>query len=353
MGRKRITHAGMLVALACFSGCFQMNTSSTTEQDNDPTAETCSTAVLGTIPPYVNIQFDDTSFYFYDSENSRICKMDKNTGVVKTLNNSTGARFRNLCMDDKYLYGYEGSFISTSIYRIDKSLNSSPELIVNLDRKFFHIEAGGNKLYLDVELAPASGVNKRGLVKYDISEGTMVEISNQNFWYGTDREYVYWITYDSLSKERILWKMPHSSSIPLILAKGDLWDGKMLSEYIYCWDQDPNLLRISTQTGIIEKIISAPVGFDEDDGYVIRDEFVFVTNSYEATLRVFNLRNPQKGFTILDKRGGFDDDDMVCWLWADKNALYWVAGPEKGSRISDEQWGTLFKTVVNKEALSQ
>ena len=144
-------------------------------------------------------------------------------------------------------------------------------------------------------------------------------------------------------------KKPHHVSTPTVLLKGDFYADKMIDEYIYVWDEDRNLKRISKHNGSVENVLSSPVGFTDDNGYVVLNNIVYTTDCYGATLSGIPLNNAQNELTVIEKRGRFDDDDMNCWLWTDNKALFWVAGPAEGTLISDEQWGTLFKTYVNKK----
>jgi hypothetical protein len=350
MNRNVSVMTVVLFALICNTGCFQKNPVDTIEDESKPALYACSTAALATVPPYVDIEMDESAFYFFDMGNSKVCKIDKNSGAMKSLKIQSSENLGSLCMDNDYLYAW--GWNRYSVYRINKSLNSSPELLVTFDRTFYKLKAGDNCLYVNFKgVAGSMPNNFKGLFVYDIQKKTQVKIHDQNTWFDTDKDNLYWISIDTVSNERTLLKMPHHSSKPDVLAKGKLWYGKMMDEYIYCWDDDDNLLRVSKHSGSIESILSSPVGFTEDNGYVILDDIFYVTDNYDATLSGIQIKNPQKGFLTIAKKGRCDDDDMNSWLWTDKEALYWVAGPDEGTSISDEQWGTLFKTCVNKDSL--
>jgi hypothetical protein len=188
---------------------------------------------------------------------------------------------------------------------------------------------------------------------YDIQQKTIVEFHDRTSqWFDADNDFVFWSKTDSLTNETTLEKTPHGDTTITELAKGKIWAEKMLGEHIYYRDEDDKLLRISKHNGLIETVLSSQAGFISDNGYVVWDDIVYMTDCYpQGILSGLQINYHQKGFVTFDKRGIFDDDDMNYWLWTDKQALYWVAGPDTATGISDEQWGTLFKTYVNKEIL--
>jgi hypothetical protein len=351
MGNKLKLLVLIVVTLLNTQGCIESNPSNVIEPKTDPvTGITYSTAVVGTVPPSVDIVFDDTSFYFYDTDNKSICKMNKVTGQKNVLNIGNSA-FNGLSLDGNYLYGYNGGFNSRLIYRIDKNFTTSPEQIIfSLEKNVYQMKAGGGYLYIEYVSTSNTGTNKIELCKYDILKKETISIGSQSAWFDTDSENVYWMSIDSLSN-RTLWKMAHNSSSPVKLVYGQISSCKMSESDIYYWDNDENLLRVSKKYGTVETIVSASGNLFDDNGFIVKNELLFVTDCFDATLSVCSLKSLQNRFTTLEKKGRFDEDDMNCWLWADKDALYWVAGPNEDTQISDEQWGTLFRTVVKENGV--
>jgi hypothetical protein len=330
------------------AGCLEINSPNPAKETKpDPISTACSTTVLGTVPPYTNIEFDGSAFYFFDYETRRVCSIDKNSGAMKSQAIQSFGR-GNLCMDSDYLYVYTGFGETDSVYRIHKNLNTSPELLFESDNDIVQMKAGGNRLYIRY----SKTFGREPYYCYNIQQKTTDKFQDQTMWFDTDNDFVYWLKTDSLTNETILGKTPHGDTTTTVLTKGNINAEKMLGEHIYYRDEDDKLLRISKHNGAIETVLSSQAGYISNNGYVIWDDVVYMIDGYpQGILSGLQINNHQKGFVTLDKRGKFDDDDMNYWLWTDKQALYWVAGPDTTTSISDEQWGTLFKTYVNKEIL--
>ncbi|NLD93610.1 MAG: hypothetical protein GX639_13195 [Fibrobacter sp.] len=342
----------IVVTLLNTQGCIESNPSNALEPKTDPlTGIIYSTTVLGTVPPYVDIVIDDTSFYFYDVDNNNICKMNKVTGQKKVLNVGNSS-FRCLCHDANYLYGHDVGDNSRSIYRIDKNFTTNPEQIFySLEKMIYKVKAGGGYLYLQLLGRTNLGQTQVEFCKYDFSKIDTIDVGVGYTWFDVDSENVYWMPNDSLLNST-LWKMSHSSSVPVKLANQGSYYSQMSESYIYFWNNDKNLLRASKQSSIVETIISVPVGFYDDNEFIIKDEKLFVTDYHDGTLRVCNLKSYKKRLVTLEKKGRYDDYEMNRWLWADKDAVYWIAGPNEDTQPYDGQWGTLFRTVVKDSVVN-
>jgi Domain of unknown function (DUF5050) len=340
----------IVVTFVMVAGCLDVNNPIPAKETKPVLISTaCSTTVIGTVPPYTNIEFDGSAFYFFDDEKLRVCSIDKSSGSMKSQGIQSFGR-GNLCMDSEYLYVYTGFREADSVYRLYKHLNTSPELLFVSENDVLQMEAGGNRLYIRFYAKP--NTRNRELYCYDIQQKSTYKFQDQTMWFDTDNDFVYWLKTDSLTNEAILGKTAHGDTTTTVLAKGNINVEKMLGEHIYYRDEDDNLLRISKHNGLIETVLSSQAGFISDNGYVVWDDVVYMTDCFPlGILSGLQINNAQKGFVTIDKKGKFDEDDMNCWLWTDKQALYWVAGPDSATYISDEQWGTLFKTYVNKEIL--
>jgi Domain of unknown function (DUF5050) len=352
MNNKLLALTVTIVTSIMVAGCLDVNNPIPAKENKPVLISTaCSTTVIGTVPPYTNIEFDGSAFYFIDDLKPIVYSIDKNSGSMKSQSIQTTTVIENICMDSEYLYVNTGFRQPSSVYRLHKNMNTSPELLFTAENAIRQIKAGGNRLYFDF-YRTSDNFNRNELYCYDIQLKKTVKIQDQTNLFDTDNDFVYWSKTDSLTNERTLGKTPHGGTTTTELAKGKIWADKMLGEYIYYWDENDNLLRISKHNSQIEKFLSSPAGLNEDNGYVVWDDVVYMTDCYPlGILSGLQINNPQKGFVTLEKKGHFDEDDMACWLWTDKQALYWVAGPDTTTSISDEQWGTLFKTYVNKEIL--
>jgi hypothetical protein len=323
------------------SSCL-INCSNPTENASKPGEYTCATTALGTLASYPFPVMDE-SFIYYIAAPDKICRININTGELQTQVLEIPSKYSNLSIDGDYIYLYRCGDERT-IYRISKTLQGSQELIATFDNLIQNLSAGDNVLYL--QFRNNSGTIFHGLFAYDIQRGKLDTLADTASSFFTDHDNVYWITG---SMEHLkLWKKPHSGSTPTVLVESMSGFEKAIGSFVYYWDGD-TLKRISKQSGDPECVANR-AKIETFDDFTILDSSIYMTNLH-GELKAFPLDSPSTPTVVIDKKGGYDDDDIIEWITTDGKALYWIAGPQDGAYIQDAEVPTLFKTIAKRKDL--
>jgi hypothetical protein len=268
-----------------------------------------------------------------------ISRIDKITGDTSTL--FTGLNNITLqCHYGAYLY-FTG--MDYYIHRMSKT-GGTVEMVKTFSDVLRRLKVVGDKMY-------ATMWNGDGLFCYSSSRDTITTITGEKvLWFDVDEHSVFWAgaQRDSVTQMRTIWEMKHGGEAPIKRVTDDIGDVRMMDDYIcYLSDSTGDLMRLHKDGGEPEILFPYhPIMFSgEDDTYVLVGDTLYVSNC-GGGLWKFPARDPVNGAKMIDKWGAFDDDDYTPKLVSDGVALYWFAGPNVNTRISDDDMGVLLKTCM-------
>jgi hypothetical protein len=269
-----------------------------------------------------------------------IWRMDKITGDTSTLFIGP-ANLKLQCLDGAYFYlaGRQDN----GVYRASKA-GGTLELVKSFSGDVNSLKVVGDRMYVTMW-------NGDGLFCYSSSRDTITTVTDHKVsWFDSDEHSLFWAEArrDSVTQLRTIWEMKHGGGAPIKRVTGDFGDVRMMGDYICYWtDSTYDLMRFHKGGGEPEIIFpSHPSLFsDEDDEYVLVGDMLYVSNCGGGLWR-FPVKDPINGATMIDKWGAFDDDDYGRLLASDGVALYWFAGPNVNTRISDDDMGVLLKTCL-------
>ncbi len=331
----------------------------------DPAA---TTAIVSTVfwcsHPFVN---DSDAIYYASvsdtftpgiTPRSAIVRVDKTSGDTQMYVFDNFSTCWNLCGEGAWLY-FSKSFDS-AVYRVPKSLKDGPEQITRFTENVRLFGAAGGGLYLGF---PQSICCYHRMVRYNMTDGALDTLASGVDWFGYDDQACYWsvLLNDSTYQTGIFRSTFTSGGNPVELSAGEFHVVGMDDNYIYVYNLSRDTIGNSLNTyaeADLLKIDKTAVGnpvvvlkkndhFREDDAFIVIDDIVYVAN-LSGELWSIPVGNPVGGAQLIDKWGPYDDDDFTPQLFRDSDDLYWIAGPDPGVRISDNDPGVLLRTRLQK-----
>jgi hypothetical protein len=267
-----------------------------------------------------------------------ISRIDKITGDTSTLKFSGPEKMALKCLDGGYLY-FTGQDLR--VYRASKA-GGTAELVKSFGGAIHSLKVVGDKMYVRLSAA--------GLFCYSIPRDTTTTITDdQVLWFDIDEHSLFWSERqrDSVTQLRTIWEMRLDGGAPIERVTDDFYVVRMMGDYICYWsDSTDELMSFCKESGKPEALFPSRSNLvTEDDAYVLVGDMLYVSNCGGGLWRL-PVKDPVNGAAMIDRWGGFDDDDYAPKVVSDGVALYWFAGPDVHTRISDEDMGVLLKTCL-------
>ncbi len=355
----------------------ESNSESPTDSDSDTTISTCT-------PPTVSLTqieygtyllgMDDDHLYFHELDSGKLRWVNKQTGLTGELDMQLPEKRHRLVADMDYLYLYELPVTSngdeaTTIRTVHKTPDFQITDSIVRNESIGELQVQDGALFI----TPYSRAGLRSIeLATDGETGWTLETIGS---FHVSAEWVYW---NSLRNDGtyVMYRQPRSGGELIAeVASGPIHAMDYRTDRILLWTtggafgppQFSAMIDESVQ-GFIWLVPNDPgglampmvvPGYDtyaphydyewrEYRSAAIVKNYVYFSNTDGELWRV-PIRETIGEPTVLETRGGYDDDDYEGWVTADDTAIYWLAGPTAGQRASDDDPVAVFRTCLNAE----
>ncbi len=289
---------------------------------------------------------------------AQVIWVSKKEGVVQTGAVETREPVNRVDVENELLYLYQYDRLSSepglvfSVPRFGGELQDDP---LAFEQPVSRVQVDGNEIFF-------SSDTEAGLESMNMDTGEWTRWSEDAVsQFHVGREYLFWVAEGDTGDDQI-WRKPRQGGEAEVIASGPFENIRFDENHILFWtrggaeghaifsfvwtDDVVGLLWLDQEVlSMPGRIESSAVTLTPDDAVTIAGDSAYVSNSKGELWRI-PLESTGPSPALLETWGPFDDDDYDPWIYADEDAVYWLAGPETGVRVSDDDEIALLKTCL-------
>ncbi|MBN2526374.1 MAG: DUF5050 domain-containing protein [Deltaproteobacteria bacterium] len=332
---------------------------------------TCPSATptrkLGTLPGDMDpLGMDSDYLIFHHRNSASMTLLNKQTGTVTEAQSDLFRDVNGLVMDSGVYYFYKSTPRDPGvIYPVDHALmdldNELEERVILLDGPLVGVDVKQGQLFYQVS-------NRDGLRSMDVTtaeERVWTEDKISSF-HITDT-HVAWMTQtDNTQKE--LKRVPRFGGDAEVLASGPISVVEYTDHHVLLTTsggaKGPPVYSAKVDSeyqGVLWLVPDSTIGLDfpqtvSDNSRILADahkisifhNYLYAVND-EGELWRFPLSDNNDAPIRLDIQGAYDEDDYAQLLLMESQTIYWLAGPTRGTRVTEDDDIAVYRTCLDTE----